>query len=222
MSFWKPGIERAKNNQVRKEDGRYVKTIFGNDLYFPLDSDCFEYDMYDDVIKKILDNNEMTYSHELYGINVTLTHHILIDIDKQEKGRKTIFRIENPDAYYKTCIIFKDRYHFPYKTYGGKILKDDDYYRIVEHMGKHLSKRKIIDGWENSFALYHLGQYDYHKSNLLKYYMDKKFYNEGIEFIKIPAQTPEHMYDVCFPFNYKTSILYDEIDKYYNYIKYEL
>ena len=202
--FWKDGIKRAKENTLRKEEGKRVKTALGDDLILPANSTVD----YDRVIAMLLNGCSSPYIRREYHAKI---NNISLISATTKNDTRRYFPLKQPNGEDGQIMIFPAYETATTSTVLEKTgITEDEYYAIVQYIGKHFEDKIIIDGSLSSPNVYYIGTYNKKFTNEFLHHM----VNANIcaeSFVTLWSSGQLDKLDLAFDITYETTIHYNEI-----------
>lgn len=202
--FWKDGIKRAKENTLRKEEGKRVKTALGDDLILPANSTVD----YDRVIAMLLNGCSSPYIRREYHAKI---NNISLISATTKNDTRRYFPLKQPNGEDGQIMIFPTYEYATSSTVFEKTgITEDEYYAIVQYIGKHFEDKIIIDGSLSSPNVYYIGTYNKKFTNEFLHHM----VNANIcaeSFVTLWSSGQSDKLDLAFDITYETTIHYNEI-----------
>lgn len=205
--MWKSGLDRARNNELRREQGKKVHTILGSDLILSPASDID----YDKIITMLLNACSSPHQRREYHAKIQ-PKSILNTFSKNVEGR--YFPVKQPDGREEIIMLFPE-YDSAISSWHLKDtgLEEEDYYAIIQHIGEHLKDKPMIHGNISDPNLFYIGTYDKRFANEMLFALmnDKHYDADKIDFLTLTATGTLDKFDLGFNITFTSTMLYDDI-----------
>ena len=211
--LWNKGLNRTKNNEVRKEEGKKVKTSIGTEIFIR-NTDCD----YEQLIKDILDSPSDEFGPDFEYIG---------NINKKETKQK-IINGEFEDAFMIDKYLYVEFTSYEDMVDNDYLDPDEfsekDYNSIINGIAEAFKNKEFERKKDNSysskyvFLLINESDISYYESELsedvLEYYYDdfKEYFSDNFPDIELEYWSyNNYATNIGMEINYDNLLKYDEV-----------